>query len=217
MRVTSSRRGWRRCRSVSDSHCTSVNPAAFMRRASAISSGKLATDLGRYAYAVAVAADHAADEWQHAMEVQVVPGADEPRSRRRELEDHEPRTGLQHAMHFAQSRVEIGDVADAERHDRAVHRRVARAAAAAHRPSPARAAAGGALPAPARSIGSAKSAPMTRPLNPGVATSAAPTSSVPAQTSRYVPDGARSHPSRRSARRRHRLSTLKLSRWLSRS
>ena len=68
------------------------------------------------------------------------------------------------------------------------------------------------LETPALSIGSAKSAPITEPENPAVAAIIWLMSSVPAQRSRYRPDGRRAMRSSAIALRLHPLSMLKLRR-----
>ena len=118
------------------------------------------------------------------------------RARRRELENHEPRPGLEHAGISRSAAVQVDHVANAERHDRprdAVigDRQLQRVGS--HRRDDRRRR----LSDPARSIGSAKSAPITRPANPGTARQFRRTSSVPAHRSRYVPVGARSQLERR--------------------
>jgi len=72
----------------------------------------------------AVTADHATDERQQVMEVDVVQRAHDRRARRRELEDHEPRARAEHPEHFGQAAIERGDVSDPERHRGALHRGV---------------------------------------------------------------------------------------------
>jgi hypothetical protein len=66
----------------------------------------------------AMSAHESADRRQDVIEVELITRVDEGRPRRRELEDDESRTGLEHAMHFAEAGIEISDVADSECYDR---------------------------------------------------------------------------------------------------
>ena len=101
--------------------------------------------------------------------------------------------GLEHPMHFAQPAIEIGDVPNAERDDRAGMRcpsakrkveRVGDHRRHDRRPAPCRAGAQHRL----GEVGADDAARETRAR----ATARADTSSVPAQRSTYVPVGARS-------------------------
>ena len=65
-------------------------------------------------------AHHPPDGRQHAVEVELIAGANQWIARGRELENHEPGARLQRAAHLAQPRLQRRHVADAERHDRTI-------------------------------------------------------------------------------------------------
>jgi hypothetical protein len=70
-----------------------------------------------------VTADESTNHRQHVIEVQLISAVDDRRSRRRKFENDKSPARLEHAMNFAQSRIEIGDIAYSKRYDRTCHRR----------------------------------------------------------------------------------------------
>ena len=161
----------------------------------------------------AMTAHERADARQNVMEVQVIHRANDRRARRRELENHEARAGREHAMDLAQPAIEIGDVANAERHDRArravVGQREVERVGDDRRHDRRRRL----FPTPARSIGSAKSAPTTRPAKPGRrASSRRDVERAGAQVDVGAAWARAPNRAPRCARRRHALSMLKLRR-----
>jgi len=65
----------------------------------------------------AMSADERADLWQDVVEIQVIRGANDRGTRRREFENDESATGLENPMDFAECSVKVDDIANAERDD----------------------------------------------------------------------------------------------------
>ena len=61
-----------------------------------------------------MSADERADLWQDVVEIQVIRGANDRGTRRREFENDESATGLENPMDFAERSVQIDNVPNAE-------------------------------------------------------------------------------------------------------
>ena len=109
---------------VSRSCRTSPNPACLHERGERFGLGEARDGSRQVRVGRAVAAHEAADARQHVPEVELVGGAERP-SRRLELEDDEAAARPQGAVHLAKRRERVADVADPERHERAVEGAVA--------------------------------------------------------------------------------------------
>src|SRR5258706_1703781 len=72
-----------------------------------------------------VTAHESTDEWHDLVKVELIGSTHEPESRRRELQNDELRARPEHPTHLPQREIELRDIANAERHDRAVHAFVA--------------------------------------------------------------------------------------------
>src|ERR1051326_6118137 len=73
---------------------------------------KVGHRFGKVAIGSGMSAYRATDRRQHAVKIEMVEPSHDRIGGRRELENHEPRSRREHAMDFAEGRIEINDVAD---------------------------------------------------------------------------------------------------------